>query len=85
LSLEENAAASLYRSFRGLVLAVAAAVPAGLMLGWDRRIGEFVDPLLEIFRNTAALALPPVFTLILGIGETCRGGTVTRIRARGRS
>jgi len=71
-ALEENAAASLYRSFSGLALAVATAVPAGLVLGWDRRIGQFVDPLLEIFRNTAALALLPVFTLILGIGETSK-------------
>jgi NitT/TauT family transport system permease protein len=71
-ALEENAAASLYRSFSGLALAVATAVPAGLMLGWERRIGEFLDPVLEIFRNTAALALLPVFTLILGIGETSK-------------
>jgi NitT/TauT family transport system permease protein len=71
-ALEENAAASLYRSFSGLALAIATAVPAGLILGWDRRIGEFLDPLLEIFRNTAALALLPVFTLILGIGETSK-------------
>jgi NitT/TauT family transport system permease protein len=71
-ALEENAAASLYRSFSGLALAIATAVPTGLMLGWDRRIGEFLDPLLEIFRNTAALALLPVFTLILGIGETSK-------------
>jgi NitT/TauT family transport system permease protein len=42
------------------------------MLGWDRRIAEFLDPVIEIFRNTAALALLPVFTLILGIGETSK-------------
>jgi NitT/TauT family transport system permease protein len=71
-ALEENAAASLYRSFSGLALAIATAVPAGLMLGWDRRIAEFLDPVIEIFRNTAALALLPVFTLILGIGETSK-------------
>ncbi len=40
------------------------------MIGWDRRIAELLDPLLEIFRNTVPLALLPVFTLILGIGET---------------
>src|SRR5713101_4666002 len=44
--------------------------------GTDARLGppyrEFLDPLLEIFRNTAALALLPVFTLILGIGETSK-------------
>src|SRR5713226_6452872 len=39
-TLEQNAAASLYRSFSGLALAIVTAVPAGLMLGWDRRIGS---------------------------------------------
>jgi NitT/TauT family transport system permease protein len=33
---------------------------------------EFLNPLLELFRNTAALALLPVFTLLLGIGETSK-------------
>jgi NitT/TauT family transport system permease protein len=32
---------------------------------------------LEIFRNTAALALLPVFVLILGIGETSKIAIVT--------
>jgi NitT/TauT family transport system permease protein len=71
-SLEENTVASLFRSCCGLALAIVTAVPAGLLLGWDRRIAEFLSPLLEIFRNTAALALLPVFTLILGIGETSK-------------
>jgi NitT/TauT family transport system permease protein len=48
------------------------AVPAGLVIGSSRRIAEFIGPLLEIFRNTAPLALLPVFTLILGIGEVSK-------------
>ena len=32
----------------------------------------FLGPLLELFRNTAALALLPVFVLILGLGETSK-------------
>jgi len=31
-----------------------------------------LNPPLEVFRNTAALALLPAFTLILGIGETSK-------------
>ncbi|MFD2123244.1 ABC transporter permease [Streptomyces cirratus] len=31
-----------------------------------------LGPLLEVFRNTAALALLPVFVLLLGIGETSK-------------
>jgi NitT/TauT family transport system permease protein len=31
-----------------------------------------LNPVLEVFRNTAALALLPVFILLLGIGETSK-------------
>jgi NitT/TauT family transport system permease protein len=68
-TLQEHLLASLSRSCSGLALAIAAAVPAGLVIGWDRRIADLFNPLLELFRNTAPLALLPVFTLILGIGE----------------
>lgn len=38
-------------------------------MAWYDGLREFLTPLLELFRNTAALALLPVFTLLLGIGE----------------
>jgi NitT/TauT family transport system permease protein len=71
-ALLEHALASIFRSSTGLALAVLTAVPAGLVIGSNQRIAEFIEPLLEIFRNTAPLALLPVFTLILGIGETSK-------------
>ncbi|HEV2098248.1 MAG TPA: ABC transporter permease [Stellaceae bacterium] len=71
-ALAEHALASVLRSASGLALAILIAVPAGLMIGSSRRIAEFIEPLLELFRNTAPLALLPVFTLILGIGETSK-------------
>jgi NitT/TauT family transport system permease protein len=71
-ALAEHALASIFRSSSGLALAILAAVPAGLVIGSNRRIAELIEPLLEIFRNTAPLALLPVFTLILGIGETSK-------------
>lgn len=48
------------------------AIPLGVAIGWYRPVAEFLDPILELFRNTAALALLPVFILILGIGETSK-------------
>lgn len=71
-ALVEHAIASILRSSSGLALAILIAVPAGLIIGSNRRIAEFIEPLLELFRNTAPLALLPVFTLILGIGETSK-------------
>lgn len=70
--LADHTGASLVRSFSGFGLAVAVAVPLGLLIGWYRPVADLLGPLLEVFRNTAALALLPVFVLLLGIGETSK-------------
>ena len=70
--LADNTWASLTRSLSGFGLAVAIGVPLGLLIGWYRPVANLLSPLLELFRNTAALALLPVFVLILGIGETSK-------------
>jgi NitT/TauT family transport system permease protein len=64
--------ASLLRSSIGFGLAIAVGVPLGGAIAWYRPVRELLTPVLEIFRNTAALALLPVFVLILGIGETSK-------------
>ncbi|MEV7611482.1 ABC transporter permease [Streptomyces sp. NPDC089799] len=70
--LAEHTEASLTRSFGGFGIAVLVAVPLGLLIGWYRPVADVLGPLLELFRNTAALALLPVFVLLLGIGETSK-------------
>ncbi|GAA3430241.1 ABC transporter permease [Streptosporangium sandarakinum] len=67
--LLEHFQASLVRSLTGFGLAVVLAVPLGLAIGWYRPVADFLSPVLEIFRNTSAVALLPVFILILGLGE----------------
>ncbi len=67
-----HAQASLGRSIAGFALAILTGVPAGLVIAWYPEVKNFLNPLLEVFRNTAALALLPVFTLLLGIGETSK-------------
>lgn len=64
--------ASLIRSLSGFVIAIIIAIPLGLAIGWYKPFSELISPLLELFRNTAALALLPVFILFLGIGETSK-------------
>lgn len=64
--------ASLVRSGVGFGLATAVAIPLGAAIAWYRPVRELLQPVLEVFRNTAALALLPVFTLILGIGEASK-------------
>ena len=39
---------------------------SGSLIGWYRPVADLLNPVLEVFRNTAALALLPVFVLILG-------------------
>ncbi|WP_222623203.1 ABC transporter permease [Streptomyces sp. ISID311] len=70
--LADNTQASLARSFSGFGLAVGLAVPLGLLIGWYRPVADLLSPLLGVFLNTAALALLPVFVLLLGIGETSK-------------
>lgn len=69
--------ASMKRTGSGFALAVAIALPLGLVIGWFPLVAEILNPLLELFRNTAALALLPVFILILGLGESSKIGIVT--------
>ncbi|MGO4455688.1 ABC transporter permease [Arthrobacter sp. RAF14] len=69
---QEHVLASLGRSVSGFVIAVGLGVPLGLLIAWYRGLDRFLNPLLEVFRNTAALALLPVFTLLLGIGEVSK-------------
>ena len=68
-ALQDHVAASLTRSAAGFSIAVVLGVSLGLVIAWYRPLHSFLNPLLELFRNTAALALLPVFTLLLGIGE----------------
>lgn len=75
--LERNLWASLLRSGIGFGLAVLIAIPTGVAIAWYRPVREVLIPPLEVFRNTAALALLPVFTLILGIGETSKIAIIT--------
>ena len=70
--LWEHTSISLARSLGGLLLAIVFAIPLGLAIGWYQRLGNALNPLIELLRNTAPLALLPVFLLLLGIGEVSK-------------
>ena len=67
--LYKHIAASLQRSLWGLLLAISAGVLLGLVMGAVRPLERLLDPVLQLFRQTSAFALFPVFILFLGIGE----------------
>ena len=75
--LWRNLKASLVRSALGFGLATVVAIPTGAAIAWYRLVRDIATPPLEVFRNTAALALLPVFQLLLGIGETSKIAIVT--------
>lgn len=75
--LARHVKASLLRSAVGFALAIVVAIPLGAAIAWYRPVRELSTPVLEVFRNTAALAILPVFMLLLGIGETSKIAIVT--------
>ncbi len=60
---------SLQRSLLGFICGMLFAIPLGLAVGWFEKLGRFLSPLLQVFRNMPTLALLPVFVIFLGIGE----------------
>ena len=67
--LYDDVAASLLRALSGFLISVVLIVPLGLAVGWYARLGDLLNQFIEVCRNTAPLALLPVFILVLGIGE----------------
>ncbi|MDK1385767.1 ABC transporter permease [Sinorhizobium sp. 8-89] len=71
-ALLDDIAISLQRSGLAFVAAVVVAIPLGLFMGQVRPIENALDPILQLFRQTSALALYPVFILLLGLGEASK-------------
>ncbi len=71
-TLRADIAISLQRSGAAFALAVLSGIPLGLIMGRFRAIEGALDPILQLFRQTSALALYPVFILIFGLGETSK-------------
>ena len=71
-ALLDDIVISLQRSGIAFAAAVAFGIPLGLFMGQVRTIERALDPILQFFRQTSALALYPVFILLLGLGETSK-------------
>ncbi len=71
-ALLDDLAISLQRSGMAFAAAVALGIPLGLLMGQLRPVERALDPILQLFRQTSALALYPVFILLLGLGEASK-------------
>lgn len=59
---------SLTEFVLGFTLAVAAAVPLGMAMGWSARVNAIVDPFVQALNATPRVALIPLIIIWLGIG-----------------
>lgn len=71
-ALLDDVVISLQRAGIAFVAAVALGIPLGLLMGQMRWVERALDPILQLFRQTSALALYPVFILLLGLGEASK-------------
>jgi NitT/TauT family transport system permease protein len=59
---------SIERAAGGFALGIVTAVPLGILLGWYRPLERFLNPLLQLLRQTNPVSLFPVFIMFFGIG-----------------
>ena len=59
---------SLGRAGGGFGLGVLTAIPLGVLLGWYRPLEAYLNPLLQLLRQTNPVSLFPAFILFFGIG-----------------
>ncbi|WP_237155634.1 ABC transporter permease [Oryzibacter oryziterrae] len=70
--LREDLGISLTRAGIAFGAATALGIPLGLVMGQLPAAERLIDPLLQLFRQTSALALYPVFILLMGLGEASK-------------
>jgi NitT/TauT family transport system permease protein len=59
--------ASLIHFAIGLGMALAVGIPLGIMMGWNRRMDAFIDPLVELLRPIPPLAWIPFAIIWFGL------------------
>lgn len=68
-TLIEHTLASLGRVLGAFLLALATAVPIGILMGVNRFVRGLFDPIIEFYRPLPPLAYLPLIIIWLGIGE----------------
>jgi NitT/TauT family transport system permease protein len=63
---------SVRRVLLGLFFGMVLAIPVGFLIGWNRGIRRFIDPLINFFRALPPIALIPLAIVYLGIGEVAK-------------
>jgi ABC-type nitrate/sulfonate/bicarbonate transport system permease component len=66
--LIDDLAVSAVPFFIGLGAAVLVGVPLGLVMGWRKRVGYALDPLMTVFYASPLAALAPLLVIFFGVG-----------------
>jgi NitT/TauT family transport system permease protein len=65
--------ASLVHFAIGLGMALLVGIPFGMVMGWNRRLDAFLDPLIEILRPIPPLAWIPFAIIWFGLTASAAG------------
>jgi NitT/TauT family transport system permease protein/taurine transport system permease protein len=71
-TLLEHSLHSLKLVLMGFLVAVAAGVPLGLLMGWSRRAEALINPVFLLIRPIPPLAWIPLAILWLGLGDAAK-------------
>lgn len=63
---------SLFRVISGFLLACFIAIPLGMLMGYNRKVKAFFDPLVEFYRPLPPLAYYTILVIWLGIGNASK-------------
>jgi ABC-type nitrate/sulfonate/bicarbonate transport system permease component len=66
----EHSMVSAGRVVISLTLAVLLAVPLGFLMGLNRRVEAYLDPLFELLRPISGIAWIPLALFLFGVGNT---------------
>jgi ABC-type nitrate/sulfonate/bicarbonate transport system permease component len=68
----ENLRPSLSRLLAGYLIAAVLAIAAGVLIGRSRRLGDYVEPVIDFVRAIPPPALLPLFLVVLGIDDSMK-------------
>ncbi len=67
---------TLWRAGAGFALALAMMLPLGIFIGRTPRMGQYLEPLIDMLRPLPPLAIVPVAMLLAGTGSVAKIGVV---------
>jgi len=68
-TLFTNLKVSIARFLAGYLAAALAGVAFGLLLGWNKKVWAFIDPVIQVLRPISPIAWFPFIVLWFGIGD----------------